>query len=376
MARRAFYGDLETSRIFAIDVDTMSRIVEEDIPINAPAYPVDSVTPDVLYAITRGVKSVTPINIRSYTARSPIELSHRPRSTATKKVGKSHLCLIAGADEPVTSVLDVSSERVIQSVGLPGGPTSYDYGGTLASGHPMWIDRNNFFVIDRRRRRISIYALNQSLPLWSFQTPTSCHHIEVYRDGYVALCEGNVGSRIPPSLVFFSCSKRSPSPKNCSVNEVLFMPSSEGGAHHIGIIGNTIYVPTSNGFVYVVEPAKSGFKFCKPIKAGAGSGHVFFNPQSKMGVGVIVNHTDKFVTLFDQEKHVAIKNVEVASLPPAGKKSQAHTSAIGAGGRYFYGAASLDGEFYRIDLRSRTKDTVLDLDTYGAKANPLQGSFV
>ena len=103
---------------------------------------------------------------------------------------------------------------------------------------------------------------------------------------------------------------------------------------------------------------------------------MFFNPSAKHNVGVIVNHTDTHVTLFDQKKHTAIANIEVASEPADGKKSQAHTSKITSNGRYFYGTASQDGEFYRIDLSKQTKDRVLDLDTYGAKATPLQGTFV
>lgn len=374
MGLKAFYGDLSTPRVFAIDVDSMARIVEEDIPLAAPAYPVDKIKGDLLYAITRGERSVTPIDLGTYAAKTPISLTHKPRSTATQKIGKNTLCLVAGADQPVTSIIDVGTSSVIQSVGQPTSDTDVDYGGGLASGHPRWIDSNNFFVLDRRGRAISVYALGQSLPIWSFRTPTSSHHISEYQGGYVALSEGNPASRIPPSLTFFNVNKRYPD--RSSVSQVLFMPSADGGAHHLGILGDTIYVPTSTGTVFVIQPAKKGFRFCKPIKAGSGAGHVFFNPQAKVSIGVIVNHTDAFVTLFDQKTHKAIGNVEVASTPPAGQKSQAHTSTIVANGKYFYGAASQDGEFYRIDLKTKTKDQTLDLDTYGAKATPLQGTFI
>ena len=98
---------------------------------------------------------------------------------------------------------------------------------------------------------------------------------------------------------------------------------------------------------------------------------MFFNPKSS--TGVIVNHNDEFVTLFDQKKHTAIANVKVASQPPASKKSQAHTAKLSSNGKYFYGAASQDGEFYRVDLTKKKKDKALDLNTYGADAQPLQG---
>ena len=371
MGLRAFYGDLSTPRVFAIDVNSMTRIVEEDIPLSAPAYPVDKISSHLLYAITRGENSITPIDIGTYSSQTPIALTHQPRSTATRTISKKTLCLVAGSDQPVTSIIDVASSTVIQSVGQPTSDTDVDFGGGLASGHPRWIDSNNFFLVDRRRREISVYALGQSLPLWSCRTPTSSHHISEYQGSYVALSEGNPASKIPPSLTFFNINKRYP--QRSAVSQVLFLPSADGGAHHLGILDDTIYVPTSTGTVYVIRPAKKGFRFCKPIKAGKGAGHVFFNP--KASTGVIVNHTDTFVTLFDQLKRTAITNVKVASPPVAGKKSQAHTSTIVANGKYFYGAASQDGEFYRIDLAKKIKDQTFDLDTYGAKATPLQGTF-
>ena len=237
------------------------------------------------------------------------------------------LCLVAGADQPVTSVLDVSSSSVIQVVGQPTGETDTDYGGGLASGHPIWINKDNFLVLDRRRRTISLYKIGINLPLKTIRTPTSCHHVEEYGTGFVALCEGNLDSRIPPALVFFDVvTGKKP---GLSVSEVLFMPSADGGGHHISIIDETIYVPTSNelsGVVYVVAPNGSKFKFRKPIKAGIGAGHVYFNPKSS--TGVIVNHNDDFITLFDQKKHTAITNVKVASAPTYPKKSQAHTLSL------------------------------------------------
>ena len=68
MGLKAFYGDLSTPRIFAIDVDSMTRIVNPDISINAAAYPVDKVTNKLLYAITRGERSVTPIDLATHRA--------------------------------------------------------------------------------------------------------------------------------------------------------------------------------------------------------------------------------------------------------------------------------------------------------------------
>ena len=366
MKLRAYYGDLSTPRVFAIDVNTMSRLVSPDIEINAPAYPIDKINDKLLLGITRGEKSVTPINLDSRRAGKPIALDHKPRSTTVK----GGLCLIAGADQPVTSVVEVKASKVLQVVGQPTAESDTDFGGGLASGHPIWVHKNHFLLLDRRRRSISLFKVGSSLPAKTIRTPTSCHHVEVYDKGYVALCEGNPASEIPPALVFFCVSTGKVF--DLAVSKVLFMPSAEGGAHHIEIIDKTIYVPTSNGVVFVItETHSSDFKFSKPIMAGKGAGHVVVNPKSP--IGAIVNHNDEFITLFDQKKNVKIANVKVASPPPTQKKSQAHTAKLSPNGKYFYGAASQDGEFFRVDLARRKKDKVLNLNTFGFDAQPLQG---
>ncbi|EMI53261.1 hypothetical protein RSSM_05234 [Rhodopirellula sallentina SM41] len=38
-----------------------------------------------------------------------------------------------------------------------------------------------------------------------------------------------------------------------------------------------------------------------------------------------MNRTDRFVTLFEQETHKAIKNVKVTRTPPAGQRLRART---------------------------------------------------
>ena len=149
------------------------------------------------------------------------------------------------------------------------------------------------------------------------------------------------------------------------------MPSADGGAHHVGIIGNVVYVPASDGTVFVVAPTKAGFKFLKPIKAGGGAGHVYYNPKSSVEVIATIPQS---LSLFSTKPNIRPSQTPPShSTPLPKKKSQAHTLTISLNGKYFYGAASQDGEFYRIDLAKKKKDKVLDLNTYGAGAQPLQG---
>ena len=192
MGFRAFYGDLSTPRVFAIDVDSMTRIVNPDIAINSPAYPVDKVHPKLLYGVTRGEKSVTPIDLSKYAAGAPVRLSHKPRSTTIQRSASKHFCLVAGADQPVTSVVEVESSTVLQVVGQPTGETDTDYGGGLASGHPIWVGKKHFLLLDRRRRTISLYRLQKNLPLATIRAST--------RSAPASACAVRACRRSPMSL--------------------------------------------------------------------------------------------------------------------------------------------------------------------------------
>ena len=378
MSFTAYYGDNTTPRLFVIDPVTMTRVVAGDIKLNSTAYPVDKATQNgsILYAITRGVKSVTPVDTKTYKAGKPLPLLHKPRSTSTAN-GK---CLIAGADEPVTSVVDVKNSKVEQIVGQPTPVTDMDYGGGLASGHPFWLsDKKRFLLLDRRRRKISAYRLGENLPFWEVRTPTSAHHIERIPGQskvFVALCEGNQEAMIPPAVMVIRESKA-----GLSVEKLGFVSAADPsvlGAHHLSFSpdGSLIYVPSTEGAIHVLTTATLKPKG-KPIKAGKGAGHVFFSPNKKSNIGICINHTDTFVTLFDWQKQKVLADIQVVSaLPAPKKKSQAHTSSFDTSGKYFYSAASQDGEFYRIDIAKKKKDKTLDLNTHGMKAEPLQGVFV
>jgi len=95
------------------------------------------------------------------------------------------------------------------------------------------------------------------------------------------------------------------------------------------------------------------------------------------------------MTVIDTITHTWLRDIEVASLPPAGNKSQSHTSGVSTDQKYFYSAASYDGVFFRIDVDKLVDDEVLEiseldieyeleyelgLDNY--EVNILMGSFI
>jgi len=77
----------------------------------------------------------------------------------------------------------------------------------MATGHPLWVDDQRFFMLDRDVRQIQLW--NRHGALLSFlDTPTSVHHIfqsplEGFDDIYYAVVEGNQGEERSPSILKF-----------------------------------------------------------------------------------------------------------------------------------------------------------------------------
>lgn len=90
-----------------------------------------------------------------------IPLTHKPRSgeSFNSRLG---LALVAGADKPITSVIDVGNDSVAAITIEDTGTDFYaDYGGGNASGHPAWLSKDRFVVIDRARRIIQLWGIEK-----------------------------------------------------------------------------------------------------------------------------------------------------------------------------------------------------------------------
>jgi len=158
---RAFYGDKVLDRVVAIDVHSMT-LAGEVPTIGKTPYPVDQAgTLDKVYAITRGSESVDVITADTLENLGVIKLNHKPRSGESYNA-RLGLALIAGADKPQTSVIDVINDSVVAVAGEDTLTTqTEDNGGSLSSGHPAWLSKDRFVVIDRVNRLIQLYGIEK-----------------------------------------------------------------------------------------------------------------------------------------------------------------------------------------------------------------------
>jgi hypothetical protein len=148
------------------------------------------------------------------------------------------------------------------------------------------------------------------------------------------------------------------------------------GGHHVDAFGDYLYCGSSEGFTYVLR--KDTLEPVTRIVTGPGNGHTGFIQDSGQSLGVTINHTAQFITIFDLITHCPQRSVQVSnsSATPT-RRTQGHTS--GKIGRNFYMMASLDSTFLEIDALTGTIVRSLPIpakDDASALPFPMQGVFL
>ncbi|HEX8443519.1 MAG TPA: hypothetical protein VF631_07715 [Allosphingosinicella sp.] len=374
----AFFGDNDGGRVVVVDLTSWKQL--HDIGTGSGPYPVDRVGPDLLFASTRRDEAMSVIKLASLTVEHTLELRHTPRSTTPHP--SRPLALVSGGNRALTSVIDVSGPpKVLEVVGSgealsPAENPSIDFGGQLATGHPAWLDEGTrFFQLNRITRRLQVYDVGASQPLWSVNVPTSIHHILRYpgeNGRWYAVCEGNQFSRTPPSLL-----RLEEQAGRFAVTSQLFLPVPlqalpNAGGHHSDRAPDDahVYFGSAEGSLYVIN--RHRMEVVDRLDAGKGCGHT--RVARGRGLGIITNHDDSFLTVFDIAARKVVKTIQITSgTTKPQKKQQGHTSGVDPQERYYYHTASIDGRVLRIDL---DRLDISDADYIDVGGYPIQGDFV
>lgn len=385
---RAFYGDKVLDRVVVIDVPRMKLVGTVDT-IGKTPYPADQAGKlDKIYAITRGSESIDVIRADTLENLGLIELNHKPRSGESYNA-RLGLAIIAGANKPLTSVIDVMNDTVVAEAGVNIETVqTRDNGGSLSSGHPVWFSKNRFGVIDRANRLIQLYGIEkveddnlvhhwEVTLLDEVSTPTSVHHV-LHRDismlspqekrEFYALAEGSANEGIHPAILKLHLSPDDRLTLVDQVNLDRFDPSIMS-SHHADFHpdGVHIYVGSAEGHLFVVNRLSMAIE--RVIETGKGTGHTRFVPERNLAI--VTNHHDTFVTVVDTRKHRKITDVTVSGPKTQDQILQSHTNFVSPDSRYYYAFASDNGVFFELDLKTlRVSRT---LTTGGA---PVQGSFL
>ncbi len=353
-----YYGDIKNDAVVAIDIVQMQlkAVVSSN---GVYPYEVAQASNTDLYVINRADYNVGILDTATNTIDKQIDLDFVPRSTAVN----GNDTLFSSVDEPSAAIATAEVVSAVYNDSAYAQPTSF--GGSNATGHPVWIDDNYFLLLDRTENTIELYIKGTYAPVSKLITSSSVHHV-MSRDGYYyGIAEGKQDGS-SPGVVKFTVSNGNIS----LVNEQLLsqlngLPSdfnsSTWGAHH-GALHPTddyIYIGSTEGNVFVLDLAD--LKLVDTFKSGKGVGHFLFHNEML----ITTNHYDNFKSFYDASDPTGnkfIKELKFSEQVYDGVTMQSHTSHVIDNKLYFTFNTDINSTLYKIDLNSISIEDSLTLD--------------
>ena len=383
----AYFGDKENNLAVVVDVENM-KLVDTVATGHEKSYSLEELKTEKnkhnnnkkMYIANRGSDAIDIFDPVSNTIVKTIKLDFHPRSIDVQI--ETGLVAVSGADKPMTAIIDGSNDTVIATVGenVVTYPTtsghSYVSSGTLASGHPHWIDANHFVLIDRENKKIITYKLTinsngswSTLKLNELTTPSPLHNLvppEVHgqhgkkrKHGtesnylstiFYATAEG--AKNVYPSVLKLEFEEG----KGLSIIDELEI-KKEGlfvnvmGVHHLNFLKDQqhIYVGSDEGTLFVVDYTANPMQIIKTLQAGKGAGHT--DEMEQNNLAVVINHKDKFITLVNTKTHEKIADIVVSKLDKVGtEQTQSHPQYhFSKDRRYFYLFLTEEGALVLVD---------------------------
>ncbi len=403
---RAYFGDKVNNLIVVVDVENMK--VLKKIPTgNSISYASEVIKTEAshglstpkMYIDNRGSNVISVLDSATNTITKNIALEFYPRSIDVEK--RTGLVSVSGVNKPMVSIIDSKTDTVIATVGdnEVTAPTtsghSYLASGTMASGHPHWLNQNHFILIDRQHKSISTYKIEKNsdgtwntTKLNEITTPSPVHNLippEIHgqhgrRHGeylstiFYATAEG--ATDIYPSVLKleFLEGKGLSIVDNLEIKKDGLSPNIMG-VHHLNFLKDqkTIYVGSDEGNLFIVDYSTSPMRIIKTVKAGMGAGHT--DEMKHNNIAVVINHKDSFITLMNTATNEKIADIEVSKLSKdelGSVQTQSHPKYhFSRDGRYFYMFLTEEGAFVKVDLVA--KKVVERLEIGGKLA---MGSFI
>jgi hypothetical protein len=374
-----YYSDNNSNRVFIVDPRDMSVFAEIPTHGDQP-YPIDKVGNDRVYVSTRNSESLDIIDYdgesESFMNSGIIPLKHKPRSVSYNS--NTNMALVSGVRKAMMSLINVSDNSVVGVVGSP-----VEVGSGTITGHPFWVDDDEFLLTDRARQLVHLYKITMrgggkkdghvKIVLQdTMSTPGPVHHFSKIPDAksgkdlrtFYGAADGLGADGINPSVIEIRI-PASKSQINFTGRVELTGDASVMGAHHFGMHpdGKHIYIGSKEGNTFIIN--RKSMSIVNVVASGSGSGHTTFDAAAH--IAIETNHTDTFMTVMDTDNHVKLFDIEgIATTPTDGYKSQSHTSSFDPMmPGMFYTAASQDGNLIQINAVSGEITGILELDTDG-----------
>jgi hypothetical protein len=341
-----YYGDINNDAVIAIDIDKME--LQEVIASNGIyPYEVAQGFDKDLYVINRDDYNLGVLNTETNTIDTHIDLNFIPRSIAIN----ANDTLLSSVNEPSSAVVtaDIVSDTYSDSTYTL--PTSF--GGSNATGHPVWIDDNYFLLLDRTENTIELYEKGTYAPVSKLVTNSSVHHV-MSRDGfYYGIAEGEQNV-VSPGIVKFTVSNGSISlVKERLLSSFAGLPSdfnsTTWGSHHGALhpSADYIYVGSAEGNVFVLDLAD--LDLADTFRSGKGVGHFLFHNDML----ITTNHYDTFKSFYnavDPTANEFIQELHFSTVIYDGITMQSHTSHIVDDKLYFTFNTNINSTLYKVNL--------------------------
>ncbi len=405
----AYFGDKENNRIDVVDVENM-ELKDTIYTGHKKTYAAEVVKTHgqehssnlKMYVDNRGSNAIDVLDGKTNTIIKTINLPFHPRSIDVEE--ETGLVAVSGVDKPMIAIIDGKTDTLLTTAGrdVVTYPTtsghSYVSSGTLASGHPHWLDREHFALIDRQAMKIITYKLvhnddnsYSAQEVNEINTPSPVHNLippkvhghEGHHNGghtypiFYATAEGSDSAYPSVMKLYFSPDEGLKTLENLELKKD-GLAKNVMGVHHLNFIKRTqkIYVGSDEGTLFIVDYSSSPMKIIKTVQAGKGAGHTAQMEHGHLGnIAVVINHKDRFITVMNTDTDTKIADINVSTLPQSdmGKvQTQSHPQYhFSKDGRYFYIFLTQEGAFVKVDLD--TKQVVDRLDIGGKIA---MGSFI
>jgi len=379
----AYFTDNVNNTVDVIDVDNM-QLLHTLQTGHQDTHSADIVSSDAtstkMYVSNRSDDYIDVLESKTNEITKSIVLNFHPRSIDTQKV--THLAEVASTNKAVAAVIDIDTDEVLATVGYP------NITFTNKCGHPYWIDDKHFVFIDRENKKLYTYKIEQINGLWVtnelnvLDTPSPVHHIltpnvngerNYNATTFYAMAEGDTNNFPAVLKLAFSASSGMSIVETLEL-KVAGLTASDMGGHHLNFLkdGKTLYAGSKEGHLFVVDYSTSPMTILKTIQVGKGAGHSI--EMKDKNLAVVINHSDKFISLINTATNEKITDIIVSELPDSdvgNVQIQAHTQyRFSDDGDYFYMALTEEGAFIKVDLLTH-EVTRVDL---GGKLT--MGSFV
>jgi hypothetical protein len=322
-----------------------------------------------LFVINRKDYTIGVLDTHTNTIVDEVALDFSPRSIKINNLD----AFLTSSNAPSGAIINGSTASATYSDSTYVDPISY--GGTNATGHPVWVDDNYFLLLDRTENMIELYVKGNHSPLQKIQTKSSVHHV-MLKNGYFYGIEEGEQNKVSPGVLKFSVANGKITVlQERLLSELSGLPSDflteTWGAHH-GAFHPTqeyLYMGSAEGNVFVLDLATLSLK--DTFKSGKGVGHILFHNN----LLITTNHYDTFKSFYDAsnpESNVFIKNISFDTKIYADVTMQSHTTHIVDDMMYFMFNTDHDSTLYEIDLNRISIHRKLILDNHTC----LMGSFV